>query len=148
MVVTSIVGAIFSVIGAIVAIRQARKARKYKDELLRDRKKMLLIDVFGLARRARDECGKMLPTGSKRARRGVDSQQAISSIRECLDRIKDNEHKLTDPKLDAAIAATQHELQEYVRDNDESRRFAVAQKMYNSLSEIIRNISKGIDSEL
>lgn len=144
--IVSISGAILSMISAAIAIWQAYRARRYRDEILLDRRKRLLIDVSGVARRAREECRKIVtPVG--RPVRGVDQQHVINSIRDCLDRIKDNAHQFG-TILDKALGEAEYQLGNYIQEQDESQRFSIGDMLYKALGVIIRIISEEIDREI
>ena len=143
----SIIGAFFSIVGAIVAIRHAIKARKYKDEILHDRLKMLLIDVMGIAKKARDECRKIItPIG--KAIRGVDQQQVIDSIRECLEKIKDNNHKFSVETLPKSILQIEKHIAQYAKESEDKKRYAIGDQIHENLREIISCLSKEIDRQV
>lgn len=143
--IVSISGAILSMMSAAIAIWQAYRARRYRDEILLDRRRRLLIDVSGVARRAREECRKIVtPVGQPV--RGVDQQHVINSIRDCLDRIKDNAHQFE--VLDKALGEAEKQLDNYLQEQDESHRFAIGDMLYKALGVIIGIISEGMDREI
>lgn len=147
MSVISIIGAFFSAVGAIIAIQHAIKAGKYKDEILHDRVKMLLVDVMGIAKKARDECKKIItPIG--KPPRGVDQQQVINSIRECLDKIKDDKHKFSVKTLPQNISQIEKYIDQYATESDDEKRHTVGDQIYKSLGEIISCLSKEVDRQI
>jgi len=143
----SIIGALFSIVGAIIAIRQAIKARNYKDEILHDRLKMLLVDAMGIAKKARVECRKIITPVGKPAR-GVDQQQVINSIRECLEKIKDNEHKFSVGTLPLSIKLTEIHIDQYAKESEDGKRYTIGNKIYEKLGEIISCLSREIDRQI
>lgn len=144
MEVINLAGAVFSVIGAAIAIWQAHKAKSYRDEILRDRTKILLIDAIGVARKAREECRKIMTPVGKPVR-GIDQQQVVNTIRDCVDKLKDNQHKFEQPKLRMFIESLEHEISNYTSQTEESKRFGIGDEIYKILGEIIGNLSHEID---
>lgn len=143
----SIIGAILSATGAAIAIWQALKIRKYRDEILYDRTKILLVDIIGIAKKTRDECRKiMTPVG--KPIRGVDQQQVINSIRDCLDRIKDNSHKFATTSLSQIILQMENHMYFFVKEENEAERYKYGDKIYQSLGDIISLVSKEIDQKI
>jgi hypothetical protein len=143
----SIIGAILSAVGAAITIWQALKVRKYRDEILQDRTKMLLVDIIGLAKKTRDECRKIITPAGKPIR-GVDQQQVINLIRDCLDRIKDNTHKFETTSIDPIISQMDSYIYFYVREENEIERYKYGDKIYTSLGDIISLVSREIDRKI
>lgn len=143
----STIGAISSVIGAIVAIWQVQRVKKIRNEVLGDRFKIQLVEVRGKAYRAREECQK-LTTKVGVAIRGVNPQNVIDVIRECLDSIKDHNHKFDDSDLKTTILTAEKHLKAYIAESEDAKRPSIADKMNHSISEIISSISKHIDRSI
>lgn len=140
----SILGAVLSAVGAALAIWQAARAKKYRDEVLQDRRRFALVEAIGLARNAREESRKIATPVGKPVR-GVDPQAVINAIRDCLDRIREDGHKFQDPGVTAAVSEAQRYLVDYVREKDESRRHTVADGMYKSLQDLTARLSEAVD---
>lgn len=131
-------------IGAVIAIWQARKAKKYRDEILRDRTKILLIDTIGVAKKAREECRKIITPVGKPVR-GVNQQEVINSIRDCLDKLKDNTHKFEKTNIASTITSLDSSIANYINEIDNVNRFSEGDRIYEALGEIIREIAHEID---
>lgn len=140
----SILGAILSAVGAAIAIWQAYRARRYRDEILQDRRKMALVEAIGIARKARDECRKIVTPLGKPIR-GVDQQQVVDSIRDCVDRLRDNAHKFQSPRVVGSVPKLERLVDDYTQARDEATRYKVADDMYKVLSNTIGSISEEID---
>jgi hypothetical protein len=145
--IISVVSAILSGIGAGIAIWQACKARKYRDEILQDRKKILLIDLTGIIQEAKKECLKIATPVNKPAR-GVDQQHVINTIRNCLDKIKNNTHKFRYSSIGKIISSTEGLVNDYVNEKDGAKRSAIADRMLSSMGNISSIISQEIDREI
>ncbi len=143
----SIISAIFSVVGAIIAIRQAVKARNYKNEIFHDRLKIFLVDVIGIAKKAREECKKIITPVGKPIR-GIDQQKVINSIRECLEIIKDNNHKLPVNTLGNSIIEIDYCIDHYAKEFEDKKRYALGDDIYKYLGDIISCLSKEIDHQI
>lgn len=143
----SIIGSVFSVLGALYAFYQANKAKQYKDEIQQDRKKMVLVDVIGIARHARKECRKIITPVGKPAR-GVVPQDVINSIRDCIERIHDNIHKFHFSKLNETISKIENQLKNYINENDETQRYSIGDNLYISLGELNRKINEELNSSI
>jgi len=140
-------GTIFSVIGAAISIWQAMKARGYKDEILHDRLKILLIELMGIAKRARDECKKIItPVG--KPPRGVDQQIVINCIRDCLDKLKDNSHKFSLQTLQQIIVKIEKRIDLYASESDAKKKYSHADQIYKYLGDTISFLNQTIDSEI
>lgn len=145
--ITSFTGTAFSVIGAVISLWQAGRARKYRDEILRDRLRFVLIELIGIARKAREECRKLVTPVGKPVR-GVDPQHVVNVIRDCVERIKDNAHKFNATDLTVSLTEVEQRLKTYVREQDPSARFAIGDTLYTSLSSVISRISEELDREM
>lgn len=143
----SFLGVILSGLGAIIALWQARKAKKYRDEIIQDRTKILLIDTIGIARKARDECRKIITQVGKPVR-GVDQQEVINTIRDCLEKVMDNSHKFELEDISESIKSLDDNIAHYSREADKSKRFQLGDNIYVDLGEIIRQLSQEIDNKL
>ncbi len=97
-------GAICSIAGAAVAAWQAYRAKKFRDEIVHDRVRRLLIDAVSITRQARSECQKIMTPVSRRVR-GVDQQVVIDSIRACIENLQDNAHHFSSNQLNQAIVS-------------------------------------------
>ena len=143
----SITAALFSIVGAIIAIWQATRAKKYRDEIGHDRLKIILIEISRVATNAREECRKIVtPVG--KSIRGVDPQVVVNSIRDCIDRIKDNEHRFKTKEFRSNIAAIEQQLEKYINEKEESGRYAIGDLLYKMLSDIVSSVSEQIDSAI
>lgn len=142
--VVSIVSALLSAIGAAIAIWQAYRAKTYRDEILQDRRKMALVETIGTARKARDECRKIVTPVGKPVR-GLDQQQVVNAIRDCVDRLRDNAHKFRSTKLTGCVTTLESLLANYAQTADEVARYKVADDMYKALTGAIGAISEEID---
>jgi len=140
----SIVSAVLSAIGAAIAIWQAYKAKTYRDEILRDRRKMALVETIGTARKARDECRKIVTPVGKPVR-GLDQQQVFNAIRDCVDRLRDNAHKFQSIRLTGCVTTLEQLLGSYAQTTDEAARYKIADELYKALSDTIGAISEEID---
>ena len=147
MAIISVFGAIASIVGACVAIWQVRKAKRYRDEIKKDRKKILLFDFHSHIQEAKKECLK-ISTPVNKAVRGVDQQQVINTIRNCLDLIKDNVHKFENDKLSECISTIQNLIGEYIKEKEDEKRSSIADEIRLSLGEISSLISQEIDREI
>lgn len=140
----SIAGSICSVIGAIIAIWQASRAKNFRDEICRDRKKMILIDCRGDIRMARKECRKIITPVNKKPR-GINNQKVINAVREHFDRIKDNIGKFDSRDLKLSITDLNDQINKYILENDESKRYKIADKMNDTIDDISKIITEEID---
>lgn len=77
-VVVTTLGAAVSMIQAINAKKSAKIAKSYRDEIALDRSKMTLLQLLPDAKRAREECRKIIKPVSDKANRGVDPQKVIN----------------------------------------------------------------------
>lgn len=142
--VVSIVGAILSAIGAAIAVWQAYRARTFRDEILQDRRKMALVEAIGIARKAREECRKIVkPVG--RAGRGVDPQQVVNTIRDCAERLRDNAHKFQSPRVGECVSKLEQLIETYARASEDEVRYTIAGDMYKALSDAICIVGVEID---
>ena len=145
--VISIIGAILSAVGAAVAVRQAVKARKYRDEILRDRLKIVLIEVVGIAKKARAESRKIITPIGKPVR-GVDQQQVINSIRDCLEKVKDNNHRFSVDGFPQSINQIEGFIDEFAKEPDESKRYKIGDQIYKNLGDVISCLIEEIDCQV
>jgi len=143
----SIVGAVLSAIGAGVAIHQALKVKKYRDEILHDRLKILLFEVMGIAKKAREECRKIVTPVGKPVR-GVDYQSVVNSIRDCIDKIRDNNHKFSVEELSQNISQVDKLINQYAKESEESQRHTLGDQMYKCIGDIISCLTEEIDRQV
>jgi hypothetical protein len=147
MYVVSIIGALLSAIGAAVAIHQALRVKKYRDEILHDRLKILLFEVMGIAKKAREECRKIItPVGNHV--RGVNQQIVVNSIRDCLEKIEDNSHKFSVDGLSEIMSQVDALIGKYTKETDESQRYSLGDQIYKLLGRIISCLTEEIDLQV
>jgi hypothetical protein len=145
--ILNLAAAVCSVLGAIIAIWQAYRAKTFRDEVSRDRTRLMLIDAVGVARGARAECQKiMTPVG--RRLRGVNEQGVIDAIRACVERIKDNAHRVSCEELNRLTAALEARALTYTSTSGEKERGEVGDAMYSDLNRVIELLSRRLDEEL
>ena len=93
------------------------------------------------------ECKKIItPIG--KPPRGVNQQQVINSIRECLDKIKDDEHKFSVETLPQSISQIEKHIDQYATESDDGKRHTIGDQIYKSLGEIISCLSKEVDRQI
>lgn len=135
-----------AVAAAAIAVLQAVKVKGYRDEILADRRRYALVGMFASAKRAREECKKVVRSIAGRPMRGVNPDDVIAIIQSCADDLHENCHRYDIQDLSAQIDTLKKLLKSYVSGRDQEVRYGIADSIYESLSEIIQNASQKMDS--
>ncbi len=81
----AIIGTVLTAIGTTVTLIQARRVRRYREQIAFDLRKIRLSEVAGHLRRAQDEGRKLIAPIQKKLRRGIDDLTIVSDIQFSID---------------------------------------------------------------
>ncbi|QDT51325.1 hypothetical protein Pan258_54140 [Symmachiella dynata] len=145
--VAAVVGGVAAVVSAFVAVKQARNAKSYRDEIFDVKKRTVLLELLPEANKARDAC-KSLTTPVNKPHvipEGVDEQRMIDTISDCLDRVKDNAHNFGNKKIGNAANLAAKFVAEYISKNPGLDRFQVADDMKSAIGKLISAIREAME---
>lgn len=135
-----------AVLAAVIAAWQAWKAKGYKNEILADRRRYALVDMFASAKRTREEVKKLTRPVSGRPMRGVNASEVLAVVQSCADDLDQNCHRYGIDGLDQKIEDIKQLLKSYTSTTDESLRFDMAESLYEKLSAVIKEASQKMDA--
>lgn len=141
------VGAIASIGAAVVAVWQASRAKRYRDELQSLSVKQLLIELLGKGERARLECRKLGSTSSQSVR-GVDRQAIMAELHSFVDKLSDNQHLWGRGPVVDRISKTRNLLVQYSQLSDESKRRTCADAIDENICWLIPELKRRLDEKL
>ena len=88
-----IAGVIASILGAAVSIWQASRAKRFRDEIHRDRKIFALVELLPSARASRDECKKIRKSATG-TMRGVKPDIVLGVIQNFAESLQEQSHRV------------------------------------------------------
>jgi selenocysteine lyase/cysteine desulfurase len=126
---------------------QARTARRYRDEIKHDRKKLAIVEAANYIRNARNECKKLrTPVGNPP--RGLNKQNVIDAIRDCIEKARENAHRFQSESIDAVLKKAHDQALEYVSAQDDPLQCGIGDNMYETLDTLVRHLAELQDTEL
>ncbi|PIB30759.1 hypothetical protein BFP78_13225 [Gaetbulibacter sp. 5U11] len=154
--IVGIIGGLASIIGAYVAITEAKKAKKSADkaELMKnaiatEQKKINLGKIFNETI-ATMRVSVMMATSATPDKkiRGLDYQKSIDTIRKYIDVLKENCHYLPDAKVQIVenkYKSIESELVTLAKENDQIKKYEIGDSIHNSMGEIVKQIKPELD---
>lgn len=141
----TVAGTVLSGLGAFISVWQARKAKRYRDEILADRVRMALIEMSGSLKAARDEC-KKIKTPVGKPMRGIDTSKVIGLIQACAEKLRENGHRLGISGIEASAANLEVHLSSFTANPDLAFRQKKADEIYDCLNELVAQVARQIDA--
>ena len=109
------VGTILTTIGTLVTLWQARKVKKYKDQIAFDLRKISISEAGEILRRGQEDCRKLLKSGG----RGQNVNNICDSIQERLDQALNRfNQKSKDQDIKIKLNHANKVLHDIRQDND------------------------------
>jgi hypothetical protein len=136
---------LITVLGTGITVWHALKTKRYRDEVVKDRSRMALIDLYSLARHAREECKKLTAAGGGLVR-GVNYQRVMTAIQDSLERMQEGVQKLNSPDCEEAISAVTAAAAACKR--DQANVAERAERLYAALNLCVTRFAKQLDREL
>lgn len=135
-----------AIVAAGIAVWQAWKAKGYKNEILSDRRRYALVDMFASAKRAREDVKKLTRPVSGRPMRGVNPSEVLAVTQDCVDEIDQNCHRYGIDGLEQIVGDLRQCLRDYTAASTDDDRFSLADSMQDKLSQMIRAAKQKMDA--
>jgi hypothetical protein len=141
-------GLLLTFCSTALAFYQAHRAKSYKEEILADRQKLVLIEIMPIAKSARDEI-KKITTPVGKPMRGVDPQKVIHSVQDLAERLQEHSHRLKGNfREKKSVISLQGYIEDYKAEQVLEERYRIADLIYTELNKIVESLALSIDSSV
>jgi hypothetical protein len=147
--VFNVVVGVISVIAAFFSFSQAKEAKNYRDELIVDRKRSILINAKNEFEHARRQIKKLRSYNVHVAKpRGLDVKEIIDSSSKAQESLMDHRQLLNSDLIDRKSKKFGEYIQAYQNTDDIVSKFEIAEDLYKLSTEIISELQGEISRSL
>lgn len=135
---------LLTAIGTAVTLWQARRVKKFRDEIVSDRKRSSLFELIQKSKIALKESTLiMTPVGEPI--RGVNEQSIIDTIQILVDRVHEHSHREQMTVVVEIADTVERRIGEYRKEKSQAKRHQYADAIHKDLNSLIAVLSKKIE---
>lgn len=156
IIVVGLVGSVASIIGAIIAFREAVKAKNsaetaiaVKNSISSEQRKISLSKLLTETKKGMGVSIKLTTPANPSVKiRGLDYQSSIQHLREFIDTLKENAHYIKTENQKSILVNYQFietQLVKLANENDQQKKYEIGNDIHKSMGDIIRTIKPELD---